>query len=345
MPPFGMNQDGKSHEAAVAQYVHELDQLEAAGEPVGGWGPTPAALLGPRTEFAGLVTTGRWTGWEVSVVLLQRAPGLLGRVGNRHGPDEAFGVEYWPAAPQRVDEQETSWIFESWREVENELAGQQITWYSPVHTFRLLTGPVPVVPPPSPQVVTTFPVADAPGPEVPAVRDRATRAALLRRAAVALIVGVFGVGVIAATTSFGVDDNGDTREGVPDLVVGAGIVGGFFAFAWAVLTAVLLVHAVTVLARHPWRQVGATLNEPQSAAFANGQPTLALNDGDTTWYLTVRALPWNRAPYAVPGLWFAGQSGGGGMVATPDRRRIAWVARSWTATRTRKAAHEVTAPR
>lgn len=273
------------------------------------------------------------------------APRLLGRVVDRHGPAEAYGVDYWPAEPQRVDEQETSWIFESWREVENELAGQQITWYSPVRTFRRLTGPVPVVPPPPPQVVTTFPLADGPDTVVPALRDRATRAALLRRAVLAVIVGVLGVGVIAVTTSFGVDDNGDTRAGVPDLVVGAGIVGGFFAFAWAVLTAVLLVHAVTVLARHPWRSVGATLNEPQSAAFTNGQPTLALNDGDTTWYLTVRALPWNRAPYAVPGLWFAGTSGRGGMIATPDRRRVAWAARSWTARQTRKAARQATTAR
>lgn len=355
MSPFGSRQDDSNSETKgdrnartnssdEARYLQELQQLEAAGEPVGGWAPTPAALLGPRAEFAGLVTSGRWSGWEVSVIALRRAPGLLGHLVNRRLPDEAYAVEYWPANPQRVDEQESSWIFPSWREVENELAGQQITWYPPVRSFQLLTEPVPAVPPPSPQVVATFP-SDGPDTGVPALRDPATRAALLRRAALALVAGALGMAVVYATASFGIDDNGDTREGVPDFLVVVGIVGGLFLLGWALLTVGLVLHAATVLARNPWRKVGASLNEPQSTAFANGQPTLAINDGTTTWYLTMRALPWNRAPYAAPGLWFAGETGRGGMIATPDRRRIAWAARSWTARRTRRAVQEAAAAR
>ena len=327
------------------QYLQELRDLEAAGEPAGGWAPTPAALLGPRTEFAGLVTSGRWAGWEVSVIVLKRAPGILGRVVDRHGPDEAYGVQYWPVTPQRVDAQETEHIFTSWREVENELAGQQISWYPPTQTFQLLTEFAPVVPPPAPHVVTSFPVAGGPDAGVPAVRDRATRGALLRRAALAFVVGAGGLATVAVTASFGITDDGDTKQGVPDVVVGVGVVGGFLAFAWGILTALLVIHAVVVLARHPWRKVGATLNAPRSTAFADGQPTLALNDGDAVWYLTVRALPWNRSPYAVPGLWFAGRTGRGGMVATPDRRRVAWAARSWTSRRTRRATQSGTAVR
>lgn len=324
------------------EYLQDLHDLEAAGEPAAGWAPTPAALLGPRNEFAGLVTSGRWAGWEISVIVLKRAPGILGRVVHRHGPDEAYGVQYWPVTPQRVDAQETEQIFTSWREVENELAGQQISWYPPTQALRVLTEAVPVVPPPLPQVVTTFPVADGPDAGVTALRDRATRGALLRRAALAILVGTVGVTAVAATADFGLDDNGDTKQGVPDVAVGVGIVGGFLAFAWAVLTVVLLIHAAIVLARHPWRKVGATLNDPQSAAFADGQPTLALNDGQSVWFLTVRALPWNRSPYAQPGLWFAGSTGRGGMIATPDRRRVAWAARSWTSRRTRKATQSAT---
>jgi len=168
--------------------------------------------------------------------------------------------------------------------------------------------------------------AAIPPPDAVAWRDSATRRALGWYALRTLgwLALTVGCSLVADTL---VDENGDARSGVPEIVPFIPILGAIFGALLAVFCLLRLVQMTWCAVRHPWRTVEADLEE-LSMRTPNGQPVLFLTQGENRWTLTLGAIVWRWSRFDQQSLLLAARPRRGGMVATPDRRSIAWAGRS-----------------
>lgn len=158
-------------------------------------------------------------------------------------------------------------------------------------------------------------------------RDVSTRRAVAR-------YGVRHLGLLAAglvllfVGSLTTNDDGDAKAGISFAVPFVLILLGIMT---AVLGALGLFNGLRmtwVLRRRPWLLVQAQFDEIRMGT-PNGQPVLHLSNSEHQWTLTLAALNWRWARFsASPTLLLAGRPGRGGVVATADRRSLAWAGRS-----------------
>lgn len=139
-------------------------------------------------------------------------------------------------------------------------------------------------------------------------------------AAVALVC--FALGALT------LDENGDTVAGVPEFVSLALLIPAVLLPCVAVYSLGLLGLMTAAALRHPWRTFDSSYE--LLPLGRNGQPLLTLDAGDgVRSQLTPSALVWRWKRFgSEPTLLFASGSNHWGLIATPDRRHVAWAGQS-----------------
>jgi hypothetical protein len=139
---------------------------------------------------------------------------------------------------------------------------------------------------------------------------------------------VAGLVVVLGTGAILLDDEGNTRSGVPDLVVVVPMALGCLLATFGIVSLLNSVRMAYVLVKYPWIEVGSNFAEMRGLGTPNGQPVLTLSGAGREWRLTLAALRWRWSSFTEPTLVFAGRPGRGGVVAPPGRRTVAWAGRS-----------------
>lgn len=171
----------------------------------------------------------------------------------------------------------------------------------------------------------TDPLAALGVPSGPAWSDPATRKTLWRQVLRAVGLVVLGT-VLALLGSLFLDENGDTRNGVPEIVPFPFIGGGGFIILIG-LAGLIGSARIRWRLRRPWIRVESTYANIETKAGPNGQPVLVLRAGTSQWTLTLAAVVWRWKRFAESDeLLFAGVRSG--VVATLDRRALALAGRS-----------------
>ena len=139
---------------------------------------------------------------------------------------------------------------------------------------------------------------------------------------------VAGCGVVLIASFALMDPDGNTRPGIPDVVVAVPMGLACMLLAFGIFSLLNAVRMAYVLANHPWVPVEVTFSEVGAGITPNGQPVVSLRAGDREWDLTLAALRWRWGTFGGPTLLFAGKPAHGGVLATPDCRSIVWAGRS-----------------
>lgn len=133
---------------------------------------------------------------------------------------------------------------------------------------------------------------------------------------------------LAWLASLFLDDAGNTKPGLPELLPGVFILPALLAGLLGALSVVNAVRMAWVLARHPWRRVACEFRELRTST-PNGQPLLVLSEGGQEWVLTLAAVRWRWGRFASSSeLLVAGPARRGSVVAPMDRSTVAWAGRS-----------------
>jgi hypothetical protein len=122
--------------------------------------------------------------------------------------------------------------------------------------------------------------------------------------------------------------DGEAKDGVPGAVPGTLIMAAIFAVLLGTFGLFRAGQMGWVAVRHPWVEV-EVLYEEIAMSTPNGQPVLTLSHDSDTWTLTPATLVWRWKRFGdAHTLLLAARPGHGGMIATIDRRNIAWAGRS-----------------
>lgn len=149
-------------------------------------------------------------------------------------------------------------------------------------------------------------------------------------------LGRYGLGVGAWLTlalcltlagSEFLDDNGDTRSGVPEFVPFLFMLPALLALLVGALSGLRLLQMLWTVFRQGWVIADADFEVLDSGP--NGQPVVDLAHNGDRWRLTPSALVW-RWKYLEdqPKLLVAAPPGRSGIVATPDLKHVYWGGRS-----------------
>jgi hypothetical protein len=124
------------------------------------------------------------------------------------------------------------------------------------------------------------------------------------------------------------DGNGDAVRGVPGVVPGTLITAALFGVLLGAFGMLRAGQMALVAARYPWMEVEVRYEEI-AMSTPNGQPILTLRHESQTWILTPATLVWRWRRFgSASTLLLAARPGRSGMIATTDRRNIAWAGRS-----------------
>jgi hypothetical protein len=134
--------------------------------------------------------------------------------------------------------------------------------------------------------------------------------------------------VLLFVGSLTLDDDGDAKAGVPFALTFVLILLGILTGSLGTLGLLNVMRMTWVVSQRPWLLVQAQFEE-LSMGTPNGQPVLHLSNSEDQWTLTLAALHWRWKRFSAgPNLLLAGRAGRGGVVATLDRRSLAWAGRS-----------------
>jgi hypothetical protein len=116
-----------------AQRVSSMRALQAAAQPEQGYGPSWDAILAGRREFAGLVLSGPWQGYEALIVVYGSTP----RRREPRPDDFGFSVDYWVVDSTIAGEGAgySSFGPDTLDELYDRLTDAPIRWYPPVKSL------------------------------------------------------------------------------------------------------------------------------------------------------------------------------------------------------------------
>ncbi|PWJ25193.1 hypothetical protein ATK17_1307 [Branchiibius hedensis] len=272
------------------------------------WAPTPAAVAAGREQFAGLVGSGCWTGWVALVEYDAPDPEFIAE-----GFEEpSLTLGFAPLAPLRVPDAPAYVDVENWPDLNAELAGLSIRWYSPEELDVLQARSLPV---PDPGIFDAFATLRRPDDRAAAMRDSRTIRWLIRRSVSAFLPLLVATTLAYVAGTWWINDMGDTIV-VPEQFLVVIMTAVLFLFWWSVVAVVRVCPFWWTLARHPWRAVGAEISY-DAAGF-----TLRLNDGTCRWRARGSRIHEIGGQCGPTAAWYAGRHGGRGIVATLDRQRL-----------------------
>lgn len=157
-------------------------------------------------------------------------------------------------------------------------------------------------------------------------RERRTWVALGRYGVGVLVWLILALGLALAGSEF-LDDNGDTRAGVPEFVPFIFILPALLALLVGTLSGLRLLQMLWTVFRQVWVLSDAEFDVLDSGP--NGQPVIDLAQEGKQWRLTPSALVWRwRYLEDEPRLLVAAPPGRSGIVATPDLKHLFWAGRS-----------------
>lgn len=154
-------------------------------------------------------------------------------------------------------------------------------------------------------------------------------------------MGLARLGIVIVTALTLVNENGDTRHGVPDIAVAILFASAFAIALSGIICLLNAVRMTIVVRRHGWVQLSSSFIELRGSGTPNGQPVVTLEDGDEHWDLTLFAIVWRWRKFQGSRLWFAGKRGRAGVVAPLNGSTMAWAGRSMYTRLLRRAAEQV----
>ncbi len=168
------------------------------------------------------------------------------------------------------------------------------------------------------------PMPPAPGRN--AWRDSATRRALVLYSLRAVGWFVLALAFVTAARSL-LDDDGGAKQGVPYFLSFLVITPGLLALLLGSFTGLRAFQMTWAALRREWLVVDAAYEDlPMSGP--NGQSVLLVSREGEVWALALAAMSWRQNSFRrAPTLLLAAKRGRGGLVATLDRRSVAWAGR------------------
>jgi hypothetical protein len=125
-----------------------------------------------------------------------------------------------------------------------------------------------------------------------------------------------------------VNDDGDTKQGIPGFVPGAFIVAALLALLFCVLSLYNWARIRWTLTRWPWRTMQSHFEEINRFGTPNGQPVLTLDAEGQHRILTLVAIRYRWRRFRQSELLVCGHPGRGAVIAALDRSSIGWAGRS-----------------